>query len=310
MSKAAIAVRTDRVVRAVCANCADRADRVQRASTRGRGARTGFAAAALALAAALGATAFTPARAQLFGGDDEARRAIIDLRGRVEVQNRETSRQLEALAAKIEERTTALAARLDRLEQTARGQLELHSQIEALRQEIARLRGQLEVQANDVAQMQRQQREQIAALDARLKPFEPVQVELDGKTVSVEPEERRTYEDALAQFRSGQFAAAITGFQRLASRWPATPYLPHALYWSGSAQFALKDYKAAIATQQTLLERFPDHPRAPDAMLAVGVAQTDSGDRRAARKTLETLVEKHANAPAAQIARERLPALR
>jgi TolA-binding protein len=59
-----------------------------------------------------------------------------------------------------------------------------------------------------------------------------------------------------------------------------------------------------------MLARFGDHPRAPDAMLNIGLAQLESGDRRAARATLQTLVDRHPDTPAAQIARERLAALR
>ena len=257
-------------------------------------------AVAIAWASLLMPGFFAPASAQLFS-DDEARRAIVDIRGRMEAQNR----RLDSL----DQRTAEIAARLERLEQTARGQLELQSQIESLREEIARLRGRLEEQGNEIAQSDRRQRELFADLDKRLKPLEPMKVELDGKSVAVEPDEQRAYEAALAQFRGGEFAAAIVSFQQLRTRWPNSAYQPNALYWTGSAQFALKDYKATIATQQALLSRFPDHPRAPDAMLAVGVAQSDSGDRRAARKTFETLIEKHKDTQAAQIARERLAAL-
>ncbi len=247
-----------------------------------------------------------PLSAQALFSDDEARRAIVDLRGRVEIQNR----KIEEIAARMEERTTQLAQRLDRLEQTARGQLELQSQIEALRDELAKLRGQFEVQNNELTQMQRRQREVLADLDNRLKPFEPTQIELDGNTFTVEPDERRAFEGALKQFRAGEFAQAIASFQQLRNRWPSSGYVPYAMFWTGSAQFAMKDYKAAIATQQALLAKFPDHPRAPDALLSLGVAQADSGDKKSARKSFETVVQKYPDAQAAQLARERLAGLR
>ena len=79
-------------------------------------------AVALALSIAL------PAHAQLFGGDDEARKAILQIREQIKV---------------LQQRETEMTARLDRMESAQRNQLELVNQIESLRQESARLRGQL-----------------------------------------------------------------------------------------------------------------------------------------------------------------------
>lgn len=264
--------------------------------------RPGLHALLLAVAA-LGASA--PAGAALFG-DDEARTAIIDLRGRFDIQNRESAARLGELATRID----ALGQRLDRLEQVSRGQLELQNQLEQLKQEIARLRGQLEVQANELAQTQRRQREIYSDLDGRIKPFEPVSVQIDGKTATVEVDERKAYESALAAFRGGDFAAAAAGFGALRARWPGSSYGANAQYWIGSAQFALKDYKAALATHQLFIARHADHPRAADALLSVALCQIETGDKRGARRSLEVLVEKYPDSPAAPQARERMATLK
>lgn len=252
---------------------------------------------AAAVIAAAGALMHAPAHA-LFD-DNEARRAIIDLRGRLEVQNRDLTKRIDELAARI-----------DRLEEVSRGQLELQNQIEMLRQEVAKLRGQIEVQTNELAQTQRQQRELFADIDTRVKRFEPVQVQIDGKAFTVDVEERRQYDAALAQFRAGEFAPSIAAFQQMRNRWPDSPYAPNAMFWQGSAQFALKDYKSAINTHTALLARYPDYPRAADALLNIGYAQAETGDKKTARKTLETIGEKYPGTQAAQFARERLSALR
>ena len=256
--------------------------------------------AALALA---GAAALASAPAHALFSDDEARRAIIELRGRVELQNRETDRRFEELAASLKE----LASRL---EQLSKGQLELQNQIETLRQELSRLRGQIEVQNNEIAQLQRRERESFAQLDTRLKQFEPMQVQLDGKTVNVDREEQRSYDAALALLRAGDFAPSIIAFQQFRSRYPSSPYTPSVLFWTGSAQFALKDYKTAIATLQQFLARSPENARAPDALLTIGFAQIETGDRRAGRRTLETVVEKYPESTSAQLAKDRIATLR
>jgi tol-pal system protein YbgF len=261
-----------------------------RAGTLSRATRA--MAAAVLLAAAVPA-----ARAQLFS-DDEARRAILDVRSRVEQFQRDANRRLDELNARVE-----------RLEQTTRGQLELQNQIQALRQEIASLRGQVEVQTNELAKTQRAQRDLGSELDSRIKRFEPVAVSLDGKQVNVDQTERRAYEAALATFRGGDFRTAQTQFQQFQTAYPQSPYGPNVQYWIGSSQYAQKDNKGAISTLQGFVHRNPDHPRAADALLTVGNAQAESGDRKAATDTFRTIVEKYDGSGAAQTARERLVTL-
>jgi len=249
------------------------------------------ALSALGLGAALLAAA--PGAHALFE-DDEARRAILDVRGRVQL---------------LQQQTDDLAKRIERIEQTSRGQLELQSQLDALRQEVARLRGQLEVQANELAVMQRQVRDQMANVDTRIKRFEPVSTQIDGRTVTVDQSEQRAFDAALALFRAGDFRGALTAFQLFQAQYPDSPYMPSVLFWIGSSQFALKDYKAAISSHQALIAKYPDSPRAADALLNLGYAQAESGDRRAARATLESVIARHPQTQAAQLARERLAGL-
>jgi tol-pal system protein YbgF len=254
--------------------------------------RAARAAAAVALVAAT-----LPAQAQLFS-DDEARRAILDVRSRVEQLQREMLKRIEDLSARVE-----------RLEQTTRGQLELQNQIQAMRQEIASLRGALEVQTNELSKTQRGQRDLASELDARIKRFEPVAVSLDGRQVNVDQSERRAYEAALATFRGGDFRGAQTAFQQFQVAYPQSPYGPNATYWMGSSQYAQKDNKGAIATLQAFVQRYPEHPRAADALLTVGNAQVDLGDRKAATETFRAVTEKFDGSGAAQTARERLVSL-
>jgi tol-pal system protein YbgF len=268
-------------------------------SVRGRPQAVLLAARRVARAAAAAAivVATLPAQAQLFS-DDEARRAILDVRSRVEQMQREMLKRIEELSTRVE-----------RLEQTTRGQLELQNQIQAMRQEIASLRGALEVQTNELSKTQRSQRDLASELDARIKRFEPVAVSLDGKQVNVDQGERRTYEAALATFRGGDFKGAQSAFLQFQAAYPQSPYSPSVAYWIGSSQYAQKDNKSAITTLQGFVQRYPDHPRAADALLTVGNAQVDLGDRKAAADTFRIVTEKFDGSGAAQTARERLAAL-
>lgn len=259
-----------------------------------------FARSVAPLALALGLAAPLPASAALFE-DSEARRAILDVRGRLDA----AVTRLEEVARKVED----LSARMSRAEAASRGQFDMQNQLESLRQELARLRGQIEVATNELSQTQRRQRDLASDLDSRLKQFEPVAVTVDGRQVNVDQNEKRAYEGALAMFRSGDFKPALNAFQQFQLAYPQSAYLPSAVYWTASSQYALRDYKAALTTMQSFLQRFGDHPRAGDAWLVIGNAHFENGDRKAARDAYQTVLQKYEGTPAAQAARERLSAL-
>src|SRR5450830_2124398 len=126
--------------------------------------------------------------------DDEARKAILDLR------------------VKVDNLTRDLNARLD-TKSDKRDALDLVNQHEQTMQEIARLRGQIEVLANDIANAQKRQKDFYVDLDARLRKLEPREVTIDGKTAQVDPGEQRSYDAATKLFTGGDYKAAATALQ-------------------------------------------------------------------------------------------------
>ncbi len=267
---------------------------------------TSRGALALIIAAALSLAGFVaPASAAIFG-DDEARKAVLEVRGKLEVFQRETLRQLNELGRQQAD----MDQRLARLEQGQRVNLEQQNQLEALRQEVARLRGQLEVQLNEMSQTRKQQKELSAALDTRLKQFEPVPVTIDDQAFSVEQSEKRAYDAALELFRASDFKGAIAAFQSFQKTYPDSPYRPLVMYWQGGAQYANGEFKGAIATLEQLAAKYPDNGRVPDALLILGNAQADAGDRKSARETFKTIGDKYPGTPASGAAKDRLAAIR
>ena len=253
--------------------------------------------ASLVLACASAMTWQQPAYAGLFD-DDEARKAILDLR-----------LKLDALTRDVNERINVINGRIDRLEQVTRGQLELSNQIEQLRSETAKLRGQLEVQANELADLQRKQRDQMAQVSDKLKQFDPVPVSVDGKSVAIEPTEKRSYDAAITVFQAGDFKSAQTALTNFTQSFPQSALRSSAEYWTASAIFAQRDWRAAIIALQSFMTRYPDSQRIPDAMLLLGNAQLENRERLPARKTFEQLIEKYPTAPAAAQARDKLTSI-
>src|SRR5512133_1528106 len=256
-----------------------------------RGARAAWAAAA----AVLCLFASSGASAALFE-DDEARRAILDLRQRGEAQRANSERDAETQRQESS--------------QLRRSMLELQNQIEAVRSEIARLTGQNEQLTRELAEIQRRQKDIATGGDERLRKFEPAKVSVDGKEFIADPTESRDFEAALAIFRRGEFPAAQAAFADFIKRYPQSGFRPTALFWLGNSQYANRDYKGAIANFRALLAVAPEHPRAAEAVLSIANCQIELKDNAGARRTLDELIRTYPQSEAAQAAKERLAKIR
>ena len=243
-------------------------------------------------AAILAAVSLAPvvAHAGLFD-DDEARKAILDARSRIESTQREMNLRLETKADKS-------------------SMLDLANQNEQLRLDVAKLRGQIEVLTNELANAQQRQKDFYVDLDTRLRKLEPQKVTVDGREASVEQGEQRTYEAALALFKAGDYKNATLGFGDFLRRYPQSGYAAAAQYWLGTSYYAQRDYRNAIAAQQTVIKNYPDSTRAPDALLNISTCYVELKDKVQARHALETLIAKYPDSAAAQTAKERLPTIR
>ncbi len=242
------------------------------------------------------------AHAGLFD-DEEARKAIADVRARVAVieeQNRLRGTEAGAQNAQLAEQLSALRRSL----------LDLNNQLEAMRGEIAKLRGSDEQLQRDVADLQKRQRDTAQAFDDRLRRTEPVKVALDGREFMAEPDEKRAFDEAFATIRSGDFDKAVSQLTAFQKRHPASGYTDAVRFWLGNAQYGRRDYKDAIATFRSFVNAAPDHPRAPEALLAIANSQAEMKDPRAARKTIDDLMKAYPKSEAAQAGRERLASIR
>lgn len=281
------------------------------------------AAGALLLAAAFAAPA---ANAGLFD-DDEARRRIEMLRAELAQQGRDN----EARIIKLEEQIRNI------------GVVELLRQLEQMSTEIARLRGQMEVLANENQQLHKRQRDFYLDIDSRLKRLEggaasspaaagapatgapaagadgtpPAASAPGAETVAAraptkeeQAREMKSYDAASNLFRRNDFASAIDAFRAFVKDHPQSQLAPNAGYWIGISYANLRDYRSALAAQQEVLTRYPQSPKAPDALLAIAAIQAEQGDAGSARNTLEDIIARFPTSEAAGKARTRLAALR
>ena len=236
------------------------------------------------------------ASAQLFT-DTEMRRRVDDLQRELQAGQQRLDARLGALESATVERRVIL---------------DLAGQIEALRAEVARMRGQTEVIVHQLETMEKRQKDLHVDLDTRLRRLEQAREQAAAAPEKPAAEagptaaENKVYEAALNQFKLGNYPLAISAFQGFLVTYPSSKLAPSAQYWIGNAHFAQRDYKQAVAAQQRVLASWPEDAKAPDAMLNIASAQEAMGDRRGAQKTLEGLLARYPQSPAAASAKQRM----
>ncbi len=237
--------------------------------------------------------------------DKEARKKILEIEAKQQV-NHDASM---AAIADLKKRVAAIEGIVQ-----GGGLADMQNQIEALKQELAHLKGDLEVAQHSLETTQQRQKDLYADTDTRLRKIEgsaitstpPANV---PAVVVVEEKDVIAFADADSLSKSAKHKEAFAAFDTFLKEYPGSKLAPDALYGMGYSQFALKNYKSSIATQQKVIDLHPTSPKAPDAMYNQANSQIQLGQVTNAKKTLRSLVDKHPNAEITPSAQKRLKAL-
>jgi len=243
---------------------------------------------------------------------------------------------------------SATDARLDSIERKldSRGLLEMLSRVEEMQRDIQQLRGDIEMQAHTLEDIQRRSREQYLDIDRRLQQIEtgqagappvdptaigmpvtvlppatqappvmtstpvpepePQRAPLQTAPSAVQPGERAEYEQALAILREGRYDEATQAFNRFLASYPSSSYADNASYWLGETYYVTRDFDRALATFMQLTEHYPNSPKAPDSYLKTGYIYFEKQDWAAARLALDTVISGYPGTTAARLAADRL----
>jgi tol-pal system protein YbgF len=230
-------------------------------------------------------------------GVQQARAGVFD--------DDEARRQINNLTIKTNERLDTLA----------KAQFDLVNQIQVLREENARLRGQVETLTYELDSSKKRQQDFYIDLDGRLRKFEspPVveakpsdEAKAPNKPVADPSAEAHDYEAALNYFKSNKLKEAAGAFEAFGKNYPDSALAPSAQYWLGNAHYALHDCKRSIDAQKVVLAKWPGHAKAPDSLINIATCQQELGDAKGAKSTLETVLVKYPDSTAAATAKQRL----
>lgn len=227
-----------------------------------------------------------PARAGLFD-DDLARQRIEQLRNDVN-------------------------ALTQRTETINKNQIDFANQLESIRTDLAKLRGQQEVMSHDLDAAQKRQKDFYIDLDNRLRKLESPPAEAGtptppAKVDSVDSaKETRDYETALNLLKASKFKEAGASFLAFSEAWPNSTLLDSAIYWGAYAHAQAKDHKQAAALFEKFAATWPQDERAPDALEAQADNLKALKATNAARAVLLKLSEKYPASDAGKRARQSL----
>ena len=262
------------------------------------------------------ATSALTSHAALFD-DKEARKKIIEVEAKQQADhnlNLNTLNELKKTQLVIEKRLIAIEAVVQN-----QGFADMQNQLEALKQELAVLKGELEVASHNLETTQQRQKDLYTDTDTRLRKIESgveasvsppnsVQAPIAAPVV-VEEKDALAFIEADSLSKSARHKEAFEAFDLFLKDYPTSKMVPEALYGMGYSQFALKNYKSSIATQQKMIDLYPENAKAPDALYNIANSQIQLSQIANAKRTLSDLIAKHPNAEITPSAQKRLKTL-
>ncbi len=217
---------------------------------------------------------------------------------------------------------TELEARIVNLEAVIKsGSLnDMLNQIELMKQDVSKLRGDMETLRHLNATVEQRQKDLYQDLDGRLRRIEekstagslptPNKVAETPPAPEIKaPSDQEVYDQANLLLDGLKNKEAFQAFTDFIKQFPNSALLPDAKYALANAQFNLKNYKATIGTYQKLLDQHPDFAKNPEALLGLANAQIQLALIPEAKKSLKDLIKKYPKSDVIQNAQKRLKVL-
>ncbi len=216
----------------------------------------------------------------------------------------------------------------------------LTSEVAALRQELARTRGQVEETSHRMgsmpkpedlaAQMERQSSESQEELEKRLKRLEGYLGLKEGQQPPAAPPapapgkpapapapaaksaamgDKELYELGQRLYKQNSFDAARDRFAEVVDKFAKSSLADSAQFWVGECHYAQKKYEEAILAYNQVIKRWPKSQKAPAALLKQAMAFQALGDKRTAKIVLGKLLKEYPQASQVKTAKDMLAKL-
>ena len=163
---------------------------------------------------------------------------------------------------------------------------QLSADVDAMRQEIRDLKGELELarkEASDALEEVRRTRMAVAQGAAsgqeQAASGSEAAVEADGGEVAASPvgsrvsqpdRELEGYQNALEAWRANDFKECIDQFTAFLQAYPTSGYADDAAYWLADCTYKNDEFKRAVVRFNAVVSVYPESPKAPDALYRQG----------------------------------------
>ncbi len=214
----------------------------------------------------------------------------------------EARKQIAAMSARLDAMQKNLEARLADLEQQAKGQgLDLLRDLEGIKSDVAKIRGQIEVLTYELNEAQKRQRDLYVDLDSRLRKLETASVATPSAGDGAAPADAGAAGTGSvpAPGAAGAGAVAASGAPAGAAAAPIVPVTAaeQRAYDAALDQFKRGDYPGAIAGFSGFVKTYPKSLLAPSAQYWVGNAQYARRDYRGAIAAQRQLIQAYPDSP-------------
>ena len=208
----------------------------------------------------------------------------------------------------------------------------LFVQLQQMQEEIAQLRGMLEVQQNEIQSLKREGLERYQDLDSRLsnaatrgqasnnssatgaidargalKPPVSGSSQQAAGGDSADPEKEKLYYDAAFDLiKAKDFDKASQAFTAFLRKYPSSAYAGNAQYWLGEVNLAKGDLQGAGQAFAKVSQSYPQHNKVPDSLYKLADVEIRLGNREKANGILRQVISEYPNSSAAQLAQRQL----
>ncbi|WP_263263992.1 tol-pal system protein YbgF [Pseudomonas sp. RIT-PI-S] len=214
---------------------------------------------------------------------------------------------------------------------------ELFMQLQQMQEDIARLRGQVEVQQNDIQRMKQEALDRYQDLDRRIGTGTPVQqpaapadpsnpavggapgadvapaAPADQSAAGTEPadpaKEKLYYDAAFDLIKAKDFDKASQAFSAFLRKYPNSQYAGNAQYWLGEVNLAKGDLQGAGQAFAKVSQLYPKHPKVPDSLYKLADVERRLGHTDRVKPILQQVISQYPGTAAAQLAQRDLQKL-
>jgi tol-pal system protein YbgF len=209
---------------------------------------------------------------------------------------------------------------------------ELFMQLQQMQEDISRLRGQVEVQQNEIQQLKQQGLERYQDLDRRIgtgtapaagAPTEnspaggdnnaagaPSAPAAQAPAASSEPgdpaKEKLYYDAAFDLIKAKDFDKASQAFTAFLRKYPNSQYAGNAQYWLGEVNLAKGDLQGAGQAFAKVSQLYPKHAKVPDSLYKLADVERRLGHTDKVKGILQQVVSQYPGTSAAQLAQRDL----